>query len=275
MYLAMASRWGFTVRTLSKSPCQRHAKARTGSANAWCRGCYWQRARSESSFSAVFSLTAGSFAAFIGARNRHPADRLSAPRVEKLRDEKDLADVPAGFHQAVGLRGLDHRKLLVGERAKPPGRPEGPDFFLQRGGDRGLLLDGSRAQGRAGYRQMLALDQAEIGLDLAAAHQRDKAEPALMRQQIELARDVVAADHVEDRIHAAPVGEFLADLHEILGAVVDRDIGAIVEACAALLVGPSRRQGLGAERFGELDRGNPNAARPALHQEHLSRLEAH
>jgi hypothetical protein len=57
-----------------------------------------------------------------------------------------------------------------------------------------------------------------------------------MGQQIELARDVVAADHVEDRIDAATLGEFLADQHEILRAVVDRDIGAIVETRPALLV---------------------------------------
>ena len=84
---------------------------------------------------------------------------------------------------------------------------------------------------------MLALDQAEIGLDLAAAHQCHKTEPALMRQQVELARDVVAADHVEDRIDAAAIGEILADLHEILSAVVDRDIGTIIAARAAFFVG--------------------------------------
>src|SRR5208283_5703602 len=122
---------------------------------------------------------------------------------------------------------------------------------------------------------MLALDQAEIGLDLAAAHQRNKTEAALMGQEIELARDVVAADHVEDRIDAAAVGEFLADSHEILRPIVDSDIGAIVEARPAFLVGACRGQYLGAERLGELDGGDADAARSALHQEHLSRLQAH
>src|SRR6201997_1175202 len=102
---------------------------------------------------------------------------------------------------------------------------------------------------------MLALDQTEIGLDLAASHQRHKAEPALMGQEIELAGDIIAADHVEDRIDPATIGEFLADLHEILSAVVDRDIGAIVAARPALLVGACGGQYTGAERLGELNRG--------------------
>src|SRR5438132_12897422 len=122
---------------------------------------------------------------------------------------------------------------------------------------------------------MLALDHAKIGLDPAAAHQRDKAEPALLRQEIELARDIVAADHVEDRIDAAAMGKLLADLHKILGAVVDRDIGAKLQACPAFLVGAGGSQHLGAERLGELDRGDPDPARPALDHEYLARLKAH
>src|SRR6516165_967708 len=165
------------------------------------------------------------------------------------RDEQDFADMAAGFHQAMRLRGLGQRELLVGERAQFAGRPERPDLFPYRGDDRGFLGDAARTQGRAGHRQMLALDQAEIGLDLAAAHQCHKAEPALMRQEIELARDVVAANHVEDRIDATAVAEFFADAHEILRAVVDRNIGAVVAARPALLVRPRGGQHLGAERL--------------------------
>lgn len=58
--------------------------------------------------------------------------------------------------------------------------------------------------------QVLALDRAEIGLDLGAGYQRDKTQPPVARQQVELARDVVAADHIEDRIDLAALGELLA-----------------------------------------------------------------
>src|SRR5215469_17567735 len=94
-------------------------------------------------------------------------------------DEQDLADVAARFHQTMRVRGLGQRELLVGERAQFAGRPERPDLFLQRRDDRGFLGDRARTQGRAGHRQVFTLDQAEIGLDLAAAHQGDKTEPAL------------------------------------------------------------------------------------------------
>src|SRR5271155_5468023 len=100
---------------------------------------------------------------------------------------------------------------------------------------------------------MLAQDQAEIGLDPGALHQRNKAQPALARQEIELRWYVIAPDHVEDRIDSAATGELLTNLHKILGAVIDRNIGAVIEARPALLVGAGGRQYLGAEGFGELD----------------------
>ena len=95
---------------------------------------------------------------------------------------------------------------------------------------------------------------------LPAAHQRDKTKSAFMRQQIELARDVVAADHIKDRIDTAAVGEFLADADEFLRAVVDRNIGAIVAAGPALLVGAGGGQYLGAECLSELDGSDADAA---------------
>src|SRR6516225_3306552 len=122
---------------------------------------------------------------------------------------------------------------------------------------------------------MLALDQAEIDFDPATLHQGDKAEPALLRQQIELGRNVVAADHVEDRIDAAAIRELLADLHKVLGTVIDCDIGAVIDACPAFLVGAGGRQYLSPEGLGELDRGDADAARAALQQQHLPRLELH
>src|SRR5215469_14268421 len=115
-------------------------------------------------------------------------------------------------------------------------------------------------RGRAGDRQVFALDQAEIGLDPGSLHQRDKAKPALACEQFELRRDVVAADHVEDRVDATAIGEFSADLQEILGAIVDRDVGAVIEAGTAFLVAARGRQYFGAKRLGELDRGHTNSA---------------
>jgi len=44
-------------------------------------------------------------------------------------DKQDLADVAARFHQAMRLRGLGQRELLVGERAQFARRPKWPDFL--------------------------------------------------------------------------------------------------------------------------------------------------
>src|SRR6516162_1098257 len=138
-----------------------------------------------------------------------PPCSLAADITPNLGDKQDLADVSARFHQAMRLRRFGQRELFVGEGPQFAHRPEGPDLFLQCGDDRRLLFDCARTQGRAGHREVLALDQAEIGLDPVAAHQRHKAEPALVSEKFQLARDVVATDHVEDRIDTTAVGAFL------------------------------------------------------------------
>src|SRR5260370_29347180 len=117
---------------------------------------------------------------------------------------------------------------------------------------------------------MLSLNQAEIGLDPSPLHQRDKAQPTLARQQIELRWNVVAPDHVEDRINAAAAGELLANLHKILDAVIDRNICAVIEARPAFLVGAGGGQYLGAAGLRALDRGNADAPPPALPHEDLA-----
>src|SRR5260370_28914893 len=111
---------------------------------------------------------------------------------------------------------------------------------------------------------MLPLNQAEIGPDPSPLHQRDKAQPTLARQQIELRWNVVAPDHVEDRINPAAAGELLANLHKILGAVIDRNICAVIEARPACLGGAGGGRYLCAERLAELDRGIAEVARAGL-----------
>src|SRR5260370_32151757 len=67
----------------------------------------------------------------------------------------------------------------------------------------------------------------------------------------------------------------LPTLHKILGAVIDRNICAVIEARPAFLVGAGGGQYLGAEGLRELDRGNADAARPALHEKDFAPLQMH
>ena len=67
-------------------------------------------------------------------------------------------------------------------------------------------------------------------------------QPAFDRQRREIARDVVAADDVENQVDAAAAGQLLDDVDEILGAVVDRALGAELFAGAAFLVRAGGRE---------------------------------
>ena len=67
---------------------------------------------------------------------------------------------------------------------------------------------------------------AQIDLDLLPAQERDLHDPAVERRGGVIARDIVAADHVEDDVGALAVRRGERRRDEILRAVIDREIGA-------------------------------------------------
>ena len=79
-------------------------------------------------------------------------------------------------------------------------------------------------------------EQAEIDFRLGAAEQRDDADAAVFRQTLDVTLHVTAADHVEDDVGAAPLGEFFHLLDKILVIVIDRQRGPKVAAGLALFV---------------------------------------
>ena len=107
--------------------------------------------------------------------------------------------------------------------------------------NRALLRDRPRAQRRTGQRQpaLHHRDQVERGLD--AAEHRDLHEPSIHRQHVQVPRQVVAADHVEDDVDASAAGRFADGRDEVGLAVVDGALGAQAFAGGALL----RRSGRG------------------------------
>ena len=85
-----------------------------------------------------------------------------------------------------------------------------PDVLEQVARDRALLRRRARPQRRAGDPARLRIITEKSSSAFARLQERDLQQPALDRQQIEVARHVVAADDVEDDVDAAAVGDALA-----------------------------------------------------------------
>src|SRR3546814_14570630 len=69
-------------------------------------------------------------------------------------------------------------------------------------------------------------DLRNIDLDLRAALESDRHMPAIVGEAFDIARQIIAADHVEHDLHAAAIGERLHRLDIILARIVAREIRA-------------------------------------------------
>jgi hypothetical protein len=94
---------------------------------------------------------------------------------------------------------------------------------------------------------------------------------ALLGEAGEVARQIVAADHVEHDIDAAAAGDALHLLDEILRPVVDRVRGADLERAGAFLVRAGGDDHGQAEQLAEQDRRRADAAGAAVDQHRLAR----
>ena len=96
--------------------------------------------------------------------------------------------------------------------------------------------------------------------------------PPQRRQRSELVKHA-GADRVVDDIDAVARTGQLLDLVAEPAAVVDREIGALLEAGGALLVGAGGRDDGRAEQFRDLDGGDADAAGGAVDQHPIARLQ--
>ena len=90
---------------------------------------------------------------------------------------------------------------------------------------------------------------------------------------VEVAVDVVAADHVEDHVGAGAVGQVAGGGHEVLGAVVHGPVRTQGQA-AVDLAGRGGDDDAGADGLGDLDGGGAHPGRPGVHQRGAPRGEA-
>src|SRR5438067_7044282 len=113
----------------------------------------------------------------------------------------------------------------------------------------------------------------QIERHLAALQKGDLHQPSLDRQRAQILLDIGAADHVEDHVDPPALRRLLDDCCEILLAIIDRPLGAELDADGAFLRTAGGRENPRAKRTGELDRGRADAARPAMHEKTLAGRE--
>src|SRR3546814_7850748 len=89
-----------------------------------------------------------------------------------------------------------------------------------------LEVGAARAERRAGQGQAAAHYLRHVDLCLRAALERNTDVAAVVGKRSEVARHIVAADHVEHCVDAPALGERLHRLDIILIRIVDREIGA-------------------------------------------------
>src|SRR5205814_10416244 len=145
-------------------------------------------------------------------KSRMSSRTPSRARRTDLQD--NLADVRAGFHEPMSFRGRSEGEGRLNHGPNTPRFDERPDFLVHGLGDGALLLDTARAQGRTGKRQAPLHEERQVDLRPRAFEEGDLNEPPFHSQRLQVAREVVAAYHVQDHAHSAPTREFADDLNK-------------------------------------------------------------
>ena len=99
----------------------------------------------------------------------------------------------------------------------------------------------------------------EIDRRLRAALECDLHDASLDRGGFVIARDVIAADHVQYNVGALVAGGRLGGGDEVLGFIVNGDVGPELAAGLAFFRRAGGDDHARAERLGELDRGGADA----------------
>jgi hypothetical protein len=103
--------------------------------------------------------------------------------------------------------------------------------------------------------------------------QPDRDEPSTDGEHLDVAVEVRAAHVVEHDVGAVPAGLLPDPGDEVLLPVVDGDLGAELATARQLLGAASGDGDSGAVVRRKLDRHRADAARPAVHEDHLAGRE--
>jgi hypothetical protein len=175
-----------------------------------------------------------------------------------VRHEHELADARSTHHTTGG--GLFERKCLKHDRcdyARFEQRPHSSWAHARSpfsASDRGRSVDPVTVSDAA--------ESHHVDLRRDAAEERDLHEAAVNGKRLDVARDVLAADHIEDEIDAAASRAIANGGHEISLAIVDGELGAESLARRALLRRPRRGEHARPKRARQLNRRRPNPLEP-------------
>ena len=137
-------------------------------------------------------------------------------------------------------------------------------------GEQRLEIVRARPQRRAGQRQPLAHDRGHVDFGLEPAEHGDGYMPPVIGQTFDIARDVIARNHVEHHVDALAAGEGLYLLDEVLRLVIDRQIRPqIADRLTFLFASRSRDHG-NVEGPRQLDRHGPDSAGAAMDQQRVA-----
>ncbi len=175
------------------------------------------------------------------------------------------------LHQLVRLDHLVQRERRMDDGCATTGIQRRPHFFPQLGRDLTLLRGRARPHGRAGNRQPPHHDLHEVKIrDFRSAEKRDQHQTPIHPQRTNVSRRVRTSHHVQDHIDTPAAREFLDPGGEILGLVVDRGGTSEADAGGAFLVRSGGGINGGAELARQLNRGDADAAGPAMDQRLLT-----
>src|SRR5206468_554892 len=113
-----------------------------------------------------------------------------------------------------------------------------PYLALEGERDQALLTGCANAERRSGDGEPLEENLSQWDFSGRAGHQSDLDEAAVAGEDLEVARDIRAADDVEHHVDSPAHRHLFDDVHEILFVVVDRAGCAQLLAGAALGVAP-------------------------------------
>ena len=172
----------------------------------------------------------------------------------------------------MGLSRLVKIKHLVNHRKTFALLHHGPDVLFEFSRHLRLVGHAARAQGGAGECETLDHQAYPVNLGFRRLQKCNLHQPTVNRQGLEIALHIVAADHVQNDVHALLRGCCQGFIDKVLGPVIDSHIRTGFQTSLNFVCVADGTQNTRAKSLGQLNRRQAYAGRSAVHQECFARL---